>query len=99
MTPDEMADGLLDAYRKVGKSIGAPVAPVALAFKHIVNNYPDIELYDADKLHPSYIGSVLIAMTIFCTVFECSPDVIKTDLGVDSDTLAILRSAVQEALK
>jgi len=33
------------------------VAPVGRVWRHIRENYPQIQLYSGDGSHPSYIGS------------------------------------------
>ena len=99
LTPKAMTERMFAAYNTIGEAIGAKVSPVVLAFGYIVENYPEIELYNADKLHPSYVGSALAAMVIFCTVFDETPDNISFDRGIDPNTLSILKNATKEALR
>ena len=50
-----------------------PLAAVAAVWRYIRNNYPAIELYDADESHPSLAGSYLAACTFYNMLFRKSP--------------------------
>ena len=47
---------------------GVKVAPAGYAFENCIANY-SYELYDADKVHPSAIGSYLAAAVIYATIY------------------------------
>ena len=59
----EMTQQLADAYTQAGKANGAQVIPVGLAFARAIAMKPDLELYVADKRHPSLTGTYLAAIS------------------------------------
>lgn len=56
------------AYKKLGASLEAAVAPVGDAWWSFSELWPDAELYNADGAHASGLGSLLAAGTIFSTI-------------------------------
>lgn len=92
-TPDGMTQMLDSAYRKVGESLGAAVSPVGISFSNAIALAPDIELYDPDRYHPSYLGSCLAALTHYATLFGSYPEH-TASLSLDERTCAVFRDAV-----
>lgn len=76
-TRKEMTEGLADAYQKAAAAIGAEVSPVGTRFWEIGQGMPTLDLYDADRTHPSYAGSCLAAVTLYESLFGKKPE--KTD--------------------
>jgi hypothetical protein len=68
-----MTQQLADAYTKAGKDNNAQVIPAGLAFARSVAARPDVNLYIADKRHPTLAGSYLAACTTYATLFKRSP--------------------------
>ena len=68
-----MTAQLADAYTKAGKDNDAQVIPAGLAFARSIAVRPDLNLYIADKRHPSLAGSYLAACTTYATLFKRSP--------------------------
>ena len=65
MTRKEMTERLSAAYNKAGERYGMLVAEVGRAFLE----YPEKDaLYDADKSHPSPLGSEIAARVIFAAM-------------------------------
>ena len=69
----EMTQALADAYTAAGNANQALVIPAGLAFARSIALRPDINLYAADKRHPSVEGSYLSAATTYATLFNRSP--------------------------
>lgn len=63
-----MTDLLAEANNKVGAKLGIPVSHAGLAFYEVYSNHPEIELYNADKGHPSPQGTYLAALCHFVTL-------------------------------
>ena len=61
MSYTEMTDKLESAANRAAAEIGAEVVPVGRVFYQTVMSGSDIELYDADALHPSEAGVALAA--------------------------------------
>ena len=92
-TTESMTNLVTAAYRKAAKLYNAQVSPVGNNFLYITNQYPDIDLYNEDLSHPSYLGSCLSALTHYYTVFHEFP--------TQTDVLSLGKteiSAFQEAV-
>ena len=68
-----MTQQLADAYTRAGKDNNAQVIPAGLAFARSIAQRPDVNLYIADKRHPTLAGSYLAACTTYATLFKRSP--------------------------
>ena len=73
MTNKTMTERLVAAYEKMAEEHSFKVSHVGKAFYDVHTNHPEIEIYDNDKTHPSYYGSVLIALTHYATLYGRSP--------------------------
>src|SRR6187200_1853897 len=65
----EMTAQLAEAYTKAGNDNDALVIPAGLAFARSVAKKPDLNLYVADKRHPSLAGSYLAAAVTYASIF------------------------------
>lgn len=74
---------LKDAYLDIAKKTGGYVAPVGLAFKNVIKQHPDLELYFVDGKHPSLAGTYLAASVFFAVLYNKSP--VGGDIPVGSD--------------
>lgn len=72
-TFDGMNGRLRNAYMRFADSVDGAVSPVGVAWKHIRDTYPTINLYAGDGSHPSYAGSYLAACTFYASAFRKSP--------------------------
>jgi hypothetical protein len=82
----EMTAQLAEAYTQAGNENNALVIPAGLAFAHSLAQRPDINLYIADKRHPTLAGSYLAACTTLAAVFKKSPVGLKYTAGLDEAT-------------
>lgn len=55
-------------YYSLGGIFSCQVAPAGLNYSRCMNEYPEINLYNADMIHPSLEGSYLAACTIYQTI-------------------------------
>lgn len=92
-TTASMTHLLTDAYSRAAKQVGADLSPVGENFLYVTEHYPDVNLYDADKTHPSYEGSCLAALTHYHTLFGAFP-AHTASLALRDATLSAFRSAV-----
>jgi hypothetical protein len=60
-------------YRYLLDTAGQVIAPIGPAWQRIIANYPGIELWDADDVHPGPKGSFLTASVVFSSIFKSSP--------------------------
>ena len=93
----EMTAQLAEQYQKAAKDNGARVIPAGIAFAKSVAKRPDIELYDADKRHPSLAGTYLGAATAYATLYRKSPETYNYTAGLDPAVAQHLRATAWEA--
>lgn len=84
-THNELSEKLCAAYASAAERFGLPVAHVGTAFHKVALSHPEIELYAGDMKHPSYLGSVLAALTLYEAIFGEKPgkcDSLNLEKGV-----------------
>ena len=92
----EMTDQLAAQYVKAGKANNALVVPAGLAFARSVALRPDLNLYVADKRHPSLMGTYLAACTVVASVYKTNPVGLKETAGLPADVAAHLQAVAWE---
>ena len=94
-TNEEMTYKLAAAYDAIAKELEIPVVHVGLAFFDLYTNSA-LELYNADKSHPSAAGSYIAAMSLFCQIFGYAPEEIPiAGPGTDDET-KMIQAAVKK---
>lgn len=71
-TYDGMQQRLRESYLEMGVNNHASVSPVGVAWKHLRDLYPSINLYQADESHPSIYGSYLAACVFYSSLYHKS---------------------------
>ena len=94
-----MTGDLADAYSRAGKENNAQVIPAGLAFARSVALKPDLELYNADKRHPSLSGSYLAACTTYASLFRKSPVGLSYTAGLDPAIARHLQTVAWETVQ
>lgn len=97
LTSEEMFLALEKAYKNAADLIGADISPVGRCFNEITKRHKDIDLYDPDLSHQSYIGSCVAAICHYKTVFGEMP-VARTSLNLDSDVEEKICRIIEEAV-
>ena len=95
----EMTIPLADAYTQAGNDNGALVIPVGLAFAKSIKSNPDLNLYVADKRHPSAAGTYLAAATTYATIFNQSPLGLKYNAGLSPEVAMYLQKVANDTVK
>jgi Domain of unknown function (DUF4886) len=95
----EMTAELAEAYTKAGNDNDALVIPAGLAFANSVKQRPELNLYVADKRHPSLAGTYLAATTVYASLFRKSPVGIKYTAGLDEGTAAFLQTVAWQTVQ
>ena len=95
----EMTAQLAEQYTIAGNANDALVIPAGLAFARSVAKSPGLNLYNADKRHPSLAGSYLGAATIYAALYGKSPAGLKYRAELDETTAAFLRQTAWEAVR
>ena len=89
----DMEAALRTAYRNAAEETGDSVSSVGEAFTYVYENYPQIDLYDADMHHPSYEGSYLAACVHAAAITGCDPRESTFEDGLDGSVADILQQA------
>ena len=95
----EMTAQLADAYTQAANDNDAFVIPAGLAFARSLAQRPDINLYAADKRHPSVAGTYLSACTTYAALFKKSPVDLKYTAGLDETTAKFLQSVAWDTVR
>ena len=95
----EMTQQLADEYLKAGRANNALVVPAGLAFAESVRRRPELNLYVADKRHPSLAGTYLAACTVMASVYKQSPVGNRYTAGLPPDVAAHLQAVAWETAR
>lgn len=95
----EMAAQLAEEYTVAGNKNGVLVVPAGLAFAKAISKRPELEFYQADKRHPSLLGTYLAACTIYASIYGKSPVGSSYYGGVDDKTAAFLQTIAWETVQ
>ena len=95
----EMTAELAEQYTIAGKANGAQVVPAGLAFAKSIARKPDLELYVADKRHPSPAGTYLAACTVYASLFGKSPVGNAYTAGLPADVAADLQRVAWDTVQ
>lgn len=97
-TFDKMNGRLRDAYVRISDSAQGCVAPVGVAWKYVRDNFPTINLYQADGSHPSVEGTYLAACTFYASSFRKPSTGATYTAGLDATTALKLQTAADLAV-
>ncbi len=95
----EMTEQLAAAYLKAGADNRAKVVPAGLAFARSIAKRPDLNLYVADKRHPTLMGTYLAACTVMASVYGQSPVGNRYTAGLPADVAAHLQTVAWETVQ
>ncbi|AMO23459.1 hypothetical protein GCM10027034_40420 [Ramlibacter solisilvae] len=95
----EMTQQLAEQYTKAGNDNDLLVIPAGLAFAKAIARKPDLELYVADKRHPSLAGTYLATATVYASLLKKSPVGAKYTAGLSPEVAALLQQAAWDAVQ
>lgn len=95
----EMTAQLAEQYTLAGNATGAIVIPAGLAFAKAISKRADIELYQADKRHPSVAGTYLAACTVYAALYRNTPVGLTYAAGLSPELATLLQTAAWEAVQ
>jgi hypothetical protein len=97
-TFNQMQDALSKAYLQVGQERSAEVAPVGIAWQKVRSSYDgQIDLYNSDGTHPSFVGSYLTACLLYASICDRSPVGNTYKETLKQDVADILQKKAYEA--
>lgn len=89
-----------EGYFKISQELNVPVAEVGSAWWTVLNEHPDINLWQDDGSHPSREGTYLAACVFYAMIFHESPVGFKYQAGLPTDVATTLQTvAAQTVLK
>ncbi len=95
----EMTAQLAEQYTLAGNANRALVIPAGLAFARAIDKQPSLNLYAADKRHPSPAGTYLAACTVYASLFKQSPVGLAYAATLDAPTAAFLQQVAWETVQ
>jgi Domain of unknown function (DUF4886) len=95
----EMMTLLKEAYTIVGNANAALVIPAGLAFARARQRQPELNLYTADKSHPSPAGTYLAACTTFAALTGRSPLGNPYHADLDEPTARLLQEVAWDTVR
>ncbi len=95
----EMTAQLSDAYTTAGNANDALVIPAGLAFARAIAKRPDLNLYAADKRHPSPAGTYLAAAVTFAALYKKTPAGNAYRATLDAATASFLQDLAWETVQ
>ena len=96
-TSKEMFSKITSAYSRAAKEFGTDMSCVGDCFLYLTENAPELEIYNDDKSHPSYIGSCVAAIAHYKTLFGELPSSFSA-CKISSDELEIIKTAVDKVI-
>ena len=95
----DMTIELAEAYTTAGNNNDMLVIPAGLAFAQSIRQRPALELYQADKRHPSPAGTYLAAVTAYATLYGKSPVGNPFVGALDAATAGFLQTVAWETVQ
>ncbi|MFI5204617.1 MAG: T9SS type A sorting domain-containing protein, partial [Flavobacteriales bacterium] len=82
-------------YLNLTASMNGEVSPVSVVWNYIRQNYPGIELYQADESHPSAAGSYAAACCFYASIFKKDPTLITFNFGLSASDASNIKNAAK----
>jgi hypothetical protein len=95
----EMTAQLAEAYTVAGNANNALVIPAGLAFARAIGKQPELNLYVADKRHPSLAGTYLATCVVYAALTGRSPVGTPYIAGIDAPTAKFLQTVAWETVQ
>jgi hypothetical protein len=95
-----VSEQISQAHLDIATELGASVAPVSVAWQRVMEERPDLALYNTDDVHPSLYGTYLAVNVVYATVFGESPvglASIPPDKNSSASTGAVIEGMSEEA--
>lgn len=96
-TYDGMQLRLITSYLEMTYENNATCAPVGLAWREVLREHPEFNIYDSDDYHPSTLGSYLAANVIYATIFH-KPYHSPYTAGLNPEAAEILQQTAQNTV-
>lgn len=98
LSRDEIQSTIANNYINASNQIDGLLFPVGIAFSIVADEYPEIELWDQDEMHPSLAGSYLASCIMYAQLFQESPEGCTYIDDLDPDTASILQATANKLI-
>ena len=71
---EELQSMMAENYTEIADELEDLLIPAGIAFMRCAQEYPEIELWNTDGMHPSPAGSYLAACTVYAVIYQKSPE-------------------------
>ncbi len=88
-----------DRYLEVMELTDGQVSPCAELWNVIRDQHPELDLYASDGIHPSVLGSYVVALSFYTMIFEADPTLTTYHRDeLDAADEQLLRAVVKEVV-
>ena len=87
-----------NGYLITAQALSSPVAPVGVAWFHVRNQYPQINLWQDDGSHPTPEGTYLAACVFYADIFRQSPEGSSYQDSLSAETAQDLQKAAADTV-
>jgi len=95
----DMTEELADAYTSAGSRHRVLVIPAGLGFARSIAARPELDLYVADKRHPSLAGTYLATAITYAVLFQTSPVGNRYTADLATEVVAWLQNIAWETVQ
>ena len=99
LTNKEMSKKLTDAYNSAAQTLDTEISHVGKVFLKISECLPSADIYKPDLSHPSYLGSVIVSICHYLTLFGEMPESVAcfdVDMTQMTDIMPLILEAMNE---
>jgi hypothetical protein len=94
-----MQTRLAGGYSKLGRELGAQVAPAGLAWAGALRRQPSLDLWAGDGQHPGRLGSYLAACVFYALLSGRAPIQSRFTAGIEPGQARLLQQDAEKALE
>ena len=93
-------DQIAEAHRTLARELNVDVAPVGLAWQQASRQRPALDMYAADREHPSIFGTYLATCVVYATIYGESPSGLDyIAQGMTAEQAAFLQKVAWETVR
>jgi hypothetical protein len=91
---------IAQAHTNLAKELNVDVAPVGLAWQQSITDRPALDMYAADREHPSIYGTYLATCVVYATIYGKDPTGISyVPSGISSDDARFLQRTAWQTVQ
>ena len=91
---------IAQAHRDLAKELDVDVAPVGLAWQQASKQRPNLDMYAADREHPSIHGTYLATCVVYATIYATDPSGFNyVPTGMTSEQAAFLQKVAWQTVE